>query len=72
MAIRTYRSARSRKLKVEYKKEVPEGGDWATILEASKKTGRSRTSIYMQLFRGDCDGFRLINGPLYVRVDEIR
>jgi hypothetical protein len=26
----------------------------------------------MQFFRGDCDGFRLEDGPLYVSVDEIR
>jgi hypothetical protein len=71
MATRSYRSARTRKREVRYEKEVPKG-NWATVMLASEITGRSRTSIYMQFFRGDCDGFRLKDGPLYVSVDEIR
>lgn len=71
MATRSYRSARARKREVRYLKKIPKG-NWSTVLEASEITGRSRTAIYMQFFRGDCDGFRLEDGPLYVSVDEIR
>jgi hypothetical protein len=69
--MRSYRSARIKR-EVRYEEQIPEEGNWATVKEASEITGRSRTHIYMMIFQGKYNGFRLVDGPLYVEVDSVK
>jgi hypothetical protein len=73
----TYRDLRSRSrasselLIVESSEQLPEG-TWVTIREAAKEKGYHPTTIRLKYFKGQCSGARVRNGPLLVRLEEVK
>jgi len=66
-----YWSKRRKPEVVESEKQLPEGV-WVKVPEAAKITRYSRQTIYMRFYTGQCDGYKISEGPLLVNLNQIK
>ena len=47
-------------------------GTWATVAQAMLAKDYSRTTIMIRFYKGQCDGYKVGDGPLLVNLDQIK
>ena len=68
---RYYRNLKKKPKVVKDESQLPPG-TWVTVYEAGERKNYHPTSIRMKFFRGEVEGRRVGDGPLLVRLEEVR